>query len=41
MEENDPAVDNRIFANYSVDNLEGKLTNKQMLQKSLGLQEKN
>jgi len=36
MEENDPAVDNRIFANYSVDNLEGKLTNKQMLQKSLG-----
>ncbi|NLU25563.1 MAG: glycogen synthase GlgA, partial [Hungateiclostridium thermocellum] len=40
MEENDPAVDNRIFANYSVDNLEGKLTNKQMLQKSLGLQER-
>ncbi|HHV30750.1 glycogen synthase GlgA [Acetivibrio mesophilus] len=40
MERNDPAVDDRIFANYSKDNLEGKLTNKQMLQKSLGLQER-
>ncbi|HOM02015.1 MAG TPA: glycogen synthase GlgA [Acetivibrio sp.] len=40
MERNNPAVDDRLFANYSIDNLEGKLTNKQMLQKSLGLQER-
>jgi len=40
MEKNNPETDDRIFANYSVHNLEGKLTNKQMLQKSLGLQER-
>lgn len=40
MERNNPETDDRIFANYSRDNLEGKLTNKHMLQKSLGLQER-
>ena len=40
MERNDPATDERIFANYSVNNLEGKLQNKHMLQKTLGLQER-
>ena len=40
MERNNPKTDDRIFANYSRDNLEGKLTNKHMLQKSLGLQER-
>jgi len=40
MEINNPETDDRIFANYSVQNLEGKLTNKQMLQQSLGLQER-
>lgn len=40
MDKNDPTTDGRIFASYSKDNLEGKLTNKQMLQKSLGLKER-
>lgn len=40
IETNNPETDDRIFANFSRDNLEGKLTNKQMLQKSLGLQER-
>lgn len=35
--ENDPALDNRLYANYSVDNLEGKYINKRMLQEDLHL----
>lgn len=37
--ENDPATDGRLFANYDVNNLEGKYINKRMLQQSLGLEE--
>ncbi|TYQ16199.1 UNVERIFIED_CONTAM: starch synthase [Acetivibrio alkalicellulosi] len=40
MELNDPATDNRIYSNFDKNNLEGKLVNKNMLQKSLGLQER-
>ncbi len=40
MERNDPATDERIFANYSKDNMEGKLVNRHMLQKSVGLEER-
>lgn len=40
IERNNPATDDRIFAGFTSDNLEGKLTNKQMLQKALGLQER-
>lgn len=36
-EENDPAVDKNIFANYTIDQPAAKLTNKKELQKSLGL----
>lgn len=37
MEANNPQTDSRLYENFSVDNLDGKLTNKQMLQESLGL----
>ena len=40
MESNNPDTDNRIYANFSLDNLDGKMTNKQMLQNSLGLPER-
>ena len=40
MEINNPQTDDRIYSNFSTENLEGKMTNKQMLQKSLGLQER-
>ncbi len=39
-QENDPLNDKRIFKNFSVDNLEGKLENKTMLQQGLGLPQK-
>ena len=37
MERNDPATDERIFENFSKDNMEGKLVNRHMLQKQLDL----
>ncbi|MCX7710101.1 MAG: glycogen synthase GlgA [Clostridia bacterium] len=37
FEENNPATDKRLFANYDVDHLDGKSANKRMLQESLGL----
>ncbi len=40
MQTNNPETDARIFANYSENNIEGKYINKQMLQKTLGLQER-
>lgn len=40
MDVNNPASDDRIFANYTRDDLEGKLVNRHMLQKALGLQER-
>lgn len=40
MKANDPQTDDRIFAHFSADNLEGKLNNKHMLQKTLGLAER-
>lgn len=41
MVEMDPAADQRIFVNYDVEQLDGKLTNKNLLQKALGLQERS
>lgn len=41
MEENNPSTDTKIFHNYSSQNLDGKLNNKHMLQKTCGLQERN
>lgn len=38
--ENNPATDQRLFAQYDVENLDGKAVNKQMLQKALGLEER-
>lgn len=38
-EENDPATDKRLFANYDAANIEGKFVNKKMLQQTLGLPE--
>ena len=40
MQTNNPETDARIIANYSENNIEGKYINKQMLQKTLGLQER-
>lgn len=37
LDENNPATDRRLFANYSLENLEGKAENKRKLQESLGL----
>ncbi len=37
MEANNPETDTRIFTNFSVKDLKGKLVNKHMLQESLGL----
>lgn len=37
FEQNNPATDKRLFANYDADHLEGKYKNKKMLQESLGL----
>ncbi|OCL26627.1 starch synthase [Orenia metallireducens] len=36
-QENDPTSDNRIYANYSADNLSGKYENKRRLQEDMGL----
>lgn len=36
-ENNDPSTDKRIYANFDINNLEGKQKNKEMLQKELGL----
>ncbi|WP_018247626.1 glycogen synthase GlgA [Orenia marismortui] len=38
--DNDPAVDNRIYSNYDIDNLEGKYENKIKLQEEMGLPQK-
>ncbi len=40
-EENDPASDKRIFVNFDADSIEKKKENKKMLQKSLGLEERD
>ncbi|HHX18571.1 MAG TPA: glycogen synthase GlgA [Clostridium sp.] len=40
MERNDPATDERIFENFSKDNMEGKLVNRHMLQQTVGFDER-
>jgi starch synthase len=40
FDENNPATDRRLYANFNSANLEGKYINKKMLQKDLGLPER-
>ncbi len=38
--ENNPVTDKRLYANFDIENLEGKFVNKKMLQQQLGLPER-